>query len=145
MADKVKKHRESAGLTQKRLAEMISVSPKIISFYERGMSRPRGTTAYRLARALGVSAEYLLDDEISDPFHGIAADPYVEQTRDRYGARAGREAERLLRGNLALFAGGELSSDEMDSFFSAITKAYWAAKEAARVTFGRNQTADVDD
>jgi transcriptional regulator with XRE-family HTH domain len=141
-AEKVRKHRESLGVSQKELAAKISVSPKIISFYERGISRPRGTTAYKLARALDVSAEYLLGDDISDPRYGMEADPYVEQTRELYGARAARDAERLLRSNLALFAGGELDQDEMDSFFSAVTKAYWAAKESAKVTFGRKLNDD---
>jgi transcriptional regulator with XRE-family HTH domain len=139
-AEKVKRNREAIGISQKELAESISVTSKIISGYERGLSTPRGTTAHKLARALNVSVDYLLNDEIDNPLHGIEKDPYVEETRSLYGAKAAREAEKLLEGNLALFAGGKLEPEEMDKFFEAVTKAYWTAKEEARKTYGRRYT-----
>ena len=44
--------------------------------------------------------------------------------------------EALLHENAALFAGGELSQDEKDAFFEAITQAYFASKSEAKRKFG---------
>jgi hypothetical protein len=62
---------------------------------------------------------------------------YIEETRGRYGSRAAHEMEFLLERNAALFAGGHLNQEAKDAFFEAVTKAYWAAKEEARKTYGR--------
>lgn len=137
-AEKIKETRETLGWTQKKLAEAVGVSAKIITGYEKGRSKPRGTTARRLAAALQVSVDYLLNDDIKDPQHGILKDPFLAKTAELFGFRAAKEADLLLERNLALLAGGALDQDEKDAFFEAVTKAYWAAKEAARQTYGRN-------
>jgi hypothetical protein len=62
---------------------------------------------------------------------------YIEETRGRFGQRAAREMDFLMERNAALFAGGSLSQEAKDAFFEAVTKAYWAAKEEARKTYGR--------
>lgn len=138
-AEKLRETRENLGLTQKKLSEMVEVSSKIITSYEKGTSKPRGTTARKLARVLGVSYDYLVNDAIEDPQYGIEKDPFVEETFERFGSRAAREANHLLESNRALFAGGALDQDEKDMFFEAVTKAYWAAKESARETYGRKK------
>lgn len=136
-AEKVREAREILGWSQKKLAEAVEVSPKIITGYEKGKSKPRGTTARKLAKALGVSIDYLLNDEIEDSKHGIEKDPFVEATNERFGPRAAREADSLLERNMALFAGGALDQEAKDVFFESVTKAYWTAKEEARKTYGR--------
>jgi hypothetical protein len=45
----------------------------------------------------------------------------------------------LLERNAALFAGGTLDQEAKDAFFEAVTKAYWAAKEESRKTYGKNR------
>jgi len=52
-------HRTQAGLTQKQLAEKISVSRKTINTIENGVFTPSTTVALKLARALDVSVEAL--------------------------------------------------------------------------------------
>ena len=47
--------------------------------------------------------------------------------------------DELLERNAALFAGGELSEEAKDAFFTAVTKAYLECKEEARKTFGRKK------
>ena len=39
--------------------------------------------------------------------------------------------------NTALFAGGELSQEQKDLFFEAVTKAYFACKSGAKEKYGR--------
>ncbi len=54
--------RESARLTQAELAEMLGLrSPETISRYERGEREPRFSSLCRLATALGISVDALID------------------------------------------------------------------------------------
>jgi transcriptional regulator with XRE-family HTH domain len=54
--------RESARLTQAELAEVLGIrSPETISRYERGEREPRFSSLCRLASALGISVDDLLD------------------------------------------------------------------------------------
>jgi hypothetical protein len=92
-----------------------------------------------LAEALRVSMDYLERDEIQDPLYGMEKTDYIEETRERFGSVAAREMDFLLERNAALFAGGNLDQEAKDAFFEAVTKAYWAAKEEARRTYGRKK------
>lgn len=51
------------GLTQKRLAEMINVSDKAVSKWERGLGLPDVQTLPRLSRMLGISISSIIGDE----------------------------------------------------------------------------------
>jgi transcriptional regulator with XRE-family HTH domain len=54
--------REGARLTQAQLAEILGIrSPETISRYERGEREPRFSSLCRLASALGISVDDLLD------------------------------------------------------------------------------------
>ncbi|NLD87085.1 MAG: helix-turn-helix transcriptional regulator [Clostridiales bacterium] len=138
-SEKVKFRRESMGYSQRQLAELVGVTTKVITGYEKDYSRPRGTTAHKLAKALGVSVAYLINDEITDPLYELDMAPYVEETREKMGYSAGKEVNELLRSNMALFAGGKLDQDEKDKFYEAITKAYWAAKNELKRIYGRKK------
>lgn len=140
--DKVKEAREILGLSQGALAEQVEVTQRSITAYETGRTTPRGGTARKLARALKVSMDYLLNDTIDDPQSGIEKDPHLEAIRETYGARGEIEARRLLEKNTALFAGGTLSQEDKDTFFDAIMTAYVTCKEEARKTYGRKPKGD---
>ena len=53
--------RVAAGLTQKQLAEKLAVHHSNIAFWERSEKPPRGDVLPKLASALGVSLEVLLN------------------------------------------------------------------------------------
>jgi hypothetical protein len=93
----------------------------------------------KLARALKVSVRYLTDENCTNPLADIEKDDHVEEARRLYGASAARDVEALLHENAALFAGGELSQDEKDAFFEAITQAYFASKSEAKRKFGHKE------
>ena len=138
-AEKVKEARETLGLSQSALAEKVEVSQRSITAYETGSAKPRGITARKLARALNVSLDYLLNDDITDPSSGIEKDPYLEDMHDKYGVKSEKEAKELLEKNMALFAGGTLSQDAKDAFFQAVMTAYVTCKEEARITYGQRK------
>lgn len=141
-SEKIKKRRETLQLTQQDLSNLVGVSKRSIAAYETTNTRPRGRVAQKLAKALKVSMDYLLRDEISDPTQGLEKDFYVEQARQRFGSKGAMELEELLEQNLALFAGGDLEQEAKDAFFEAVMKAYLECKEASRRKFGKKNKAN---
>lgn len=138
-SDKIKRSREVAGLTQDELAALVGVSRRTVTAYECTNAVARRSTIVKLARALKVSVRYLTDENCTNPLADIEKDDHVEEARRLYGASAARDVEALLHENAALFAGGELSQDEKDAFFEAITQAYFASKSEAKRKFGHKE------
>ena len=133
-SDKIKVSRELCNLTQQQLADKVGVSKRTIASYESTDARARSSTMRKLAVALGVSYDYLANDEITDSQQGIEKMTYIETARQQFGNKA-----ELLERNAALFAGGELSEEAKDAFFTAVTKAYLECKEQAKKTYGRKK------
>jgi len=58
---RLKQAREKIGLTQESLAEAVNISVRNITRYENGESQPTADTLASIARALGVSVDYLVN------------------------------------------------------------------------------------
>ena len=69
--DKVIEHRAALGLSQQQLADKAGIGVRTIGNYESGARLPYAAQLYKLAKALGVSTEYLKNDEIEDPSYGL--------------------------------------------------------------------------
>ena len=136
-AEKVCDARTELGLSQGQLGEKVGVSIRSILAYEKGEKTPRPSTMLKLAKALNVSVKFLTDENCENPLEEIEKDGYIEEARERYGAKGAKDMESLLAENVALFAGGGLSLEEKDMFYEAITKAYITCKEEARAKFTR--------
>ncbi|MBF7097442.1 helix-turn-helix domain-containing protein [Alkalibacter mobilis] len=137
--EKIRRSRENLGISQDTLAKEAGVSQRTITSYETNNSRPRGITARKLAKALGVSVDYLLNEDVDDPKYGMEKDPYMEAIRKSYGPKAEKEANELLEKNMALFAGGTLTQEAKDAFFEAVMTAYVTCKEEARKTYSNKK------
>ena len=135
--DKVRDARIELGMTQTQLGEAVGVSLRTILAYEKGEKKPQQATMLKLAKVLKVSVKFLSDDECENPMEDIEKDGYIEEAREKYGAKGGRDIEQLLADNAALFAGGELTQEQKDEFFQAIMTAYVTCKEEAKAKFGR--------
>lgn len=138
-SEKIILMRERAKLTQQQLADLTGISRRTIVSYECNGAIARASTMRKLATALGVSYDYLANDEITDPEYGLEKAPYVEEARGALGNKAAKEVDKLLEQNAALFAGGELSEEAKDAFYLALTKAYLQCKEEASKKFGRKK------
>ena len=136
-SEKIRSSREMLEISQTELAEQVGVSRRTIVAYEAGEATARKSTIAKLARVLKVSTKFLSDEDCNDPLADIEKDPFVEQARALYGGTGARDMDALLKENAALFAGGELSQDEKDAFFEAVTKAYFACRDTAKEKFGR--------
>ena len=55
--------RKKAGLSQKKLGEIVGVTQGTISQWEKKLTHPRFKTARKLAKALNVSVNDLLEDD----------------------------------------------------------------------------------
>jgi len=138
-AEKVKDARTELGLSQPQLGEACGLSVRAILDYEKGKKVARPGTMIKLAKALKVSVRFLTDDSCEDPMADIDKDGYIEEARAKYGAQGMRDMNELLVANQALFAGGELSDDQKEKFFQAITEAYFACREEAKKKFSNHK------
>lgn len=89
--------RKSHKLTQKKLAEDVGVSQRIISDFENGNAKPSYTVLLRLADYFGISLDYLTgrSDEVQRAVEGGV--PYTEKGRISAEARALAEEVEKLR------------------------------------------------
>lgn len=62
IAKRIKELRAQKNLTQKELAVLISLTPKMISFYELGQRIPPSDIIIKLAKIFAVSTDYLLGE-----------------------------------------------------------------------------------
>lgn len=70
-ADKLRTLRKEKGLTQLELAKKINISNTVVSQWELGNAHPSLEAFANLVKALGVSADYFLFDNV--PPEGVAA------------------------------------------------------------------------
>lgn len=117
--EKLKALRLEKDLSQKALADLTGISARTIQNYETTDMLPKRRDTYdMLARALVVDVDQLLDDD----------EEFALSAGEQYGSRGERQARAILDQVGALYAGGELSEEDMDAFNRALQEAYWEAK-----------------
>ena len=92
IGEKIAKLRKEKGLTQSQLAEMISVSNKTISRWETGEGYPEISLLGPLAKALGVSTDYLLKDASDE---GAQTQSAAETAAESEGASSETQTESM--------------------------------------------------
>lgn len=121
--EKLRILRMKKGLTQQELAKMAGLGMNTISNYEKGKTYPQNRGVYAvLAGLLEVSADYLHNEN----------DDFVAAAQERYGYGGKKQAMRLVEEMGGLFAGGELSDEDLDGVMKTLQEYYWKAKEDNR-------------
>src|SRR5688572_12175099 len=59
-------------ISQQDLAKACDITPSALSKIEAGINSPRASVIWRIARKLGVTVEYLLDEEMPYPYSGYS-------------------------------------------------------------------------
>ena len=59
-------------ISQQDLAKACDITPSALSKIEAGINSPRAYIVWRIAKKLGVTVEYLLDEEMPYPYTGYA-------------------------------------------------------------------------
>ena len=133
--DRLKEKRLEAGLTQVELAGKAGVTTRTIQNYELGNRKPANMEVIqRIADALNTTTEYLLG----------SSGAYVVEAQERGGAKAARDIEELVSEVTGLFAGGELSEEDIEGAMKALNDAYWMAKEKNRKYTPKKYRKSVD-
>lgn len=136
LGEKVRERRAELSMNQQELAQKAGIAVRTIGGYESGTREPRAEQLYLLAKALGVSTEYLRNDAISDPAYGLDRMEYIEETRNRTDIRTAVDLDAMLQANLAMLAGGEVSFEAKQAYFEAIMDAFVDCKRTASEKFG---------
>lgn len=71
---RIKAAREQAHLTQEELAEKVDISPTHMSVIERGVKTPKLDTFVRIANALNISSDVLLQDVVEHANESIISE-----------------------------------------------------------------------
>ena len=77
IGENIKKHRLTLGLTQDKLGEMLGVTGKAVSTWEKGIKIPRMPIITRLADLFEISKSRLIDDESDLKHESIVYIPLV--------------------------------------------------------------------
>ena len=118
--ERLKNLRIAANLTQAELAKKAGMSERTVQNYELGSRMPRNMELVeKPAAALGTTAEELLGNS------GLL----IVSAHEQGGAKAARDIRDLVTEVTGMFAGGELSEEDMDGAMKALNEAYWIAKE----------------
>ena len=118
--EKLRKYRLGKGLTQAELAKKAGLGLNTICNYEKGKTYPKDREVYTvLAGILGINADYLHNEN----------DDFIADAQNLYGSRGKYQAMELVNELGGLFAGGELSEEDMDGVARAMMDIYWKAKE----------------
>lgn len=119
LGSKIKLLRNERNMTQPDLATELGVTVRTVAYYENDERQPKKTTIIKLCKIFDVSTDYLLSDNES----------FLIDAADKYGYRGKKKAESFINETALLFAGGELSEEDQDKVFKAITEIYWRSKE----------------
>jgi transcriptional regulator with XRE-family HTH domain len=95
--EKLRREMLLKGFNQQRLARASGVSDSEVSRILAGKSQPGLENALKLARAVGVSLDYLADDAMeADPRHAPPPDPWVNEAVEMVRELGPRHAVQLL-------------------------------------------------
>lgn len=118
--EKLKKLRSDCGLKQEEIATAVGISRRTYISYEQEGRYPRKREVYaKLAETLNCDVNYLMTED----------EEFVTGVSEQYGSRGKRQAEELVAELSGMFAGGELSEQDMDAVMIALQKAYFDCKE----------------
>ena len=119
LGNKIKQLRNEHNMTQPDLANKLGVTVRTVAYYENDERQPKKDTILKICELFKVSTDYLLSE----------SDAFLLEAESKYGVRGKKKAESFINETALLFAGGELSEEDQDKVFKAITEIYWLSKE----------------
>ena len=145
--EKLRKSRLALNLSQIELAEIAGITERTIYNYEQTSTSPKPDVLKKLAAALNVTVNYLLDDgehgsEISplgDKHAGVDLERFITTAKKGYGYKGAKEAREVITRAAALFAGGDLDDKAKEVFYQSLTEVYLESKAEAREKFANRQ------
>ena len=136
-AERLIKLRKDAHLSQRKLANLLGISPSNLFYYESGSRLPGADMALKIAQVFGITVEELLGTENSDV--DTEKTKTVEDMDKLFGKRAAASAQDFLDGTSALLAGGTLSAEDQLDFISVMRKILIDAEIRAKQKYTPNR------
>jgi len=133
--EKIKEARLAHNLSQTELAQLTGISERSLYTYEQLGTIPRKSNIKKLADALDVTVQYLMDSEETDKQSHIDEELFVPAAKSEYGYKGAREAQDVISKTRALLAGGDLDDDAKEVFFRALMEVYLESKAEASAKF----------
>ena len=135
--EKIRTLRLQNGYSQEQLAAMTGVTKRTVRNWETGGKYPRSQALYeKLAAALSCSEEYLRGEQ----------ELFLTKAAEEFGTRGQRQAQAFLDSTRAMFAGGDLSPEDIDMIGRHFMEMFCEAKENARkYTPRKYRNDDADD
>jgi len=119
-SDNLIRLRHAQKLTQQELADAIGVSKRTITGYETDHRYPKQREIYtRLAGVLHCTENDLLSD----------SEQFVTEAQERYGYRGKKQALEMAEQITGMYAGGEISEDDLGEVIKMMMDVFWKAKE----------------
>ncbi|WP_196607170.1 helix-turn-helix domain-containing protein [Pectinatus frisingensis] len=137
ISKRIKELRTEKNLTQKELANLLSLTPKMISFYELGQRTPPSDIILKLAEIFNVSTDYLLGRE-SDEYDKLSNDNLPELNKKDEKDIA-KELEKMMSdldsdGGLS-FYGEPLDDDNKEILRTSLENTLRLSKQLAKKKF----------
>ena len=121
--EKVRELRIKNGYSQAELASLAGVTKRTVSNWETEGKYPRSGELYeKLSEALGCTVQYLRGEQ----------EMFFTRAAEEYGTRGQQQALDFLDSTRAMFAGGDLSPEDIDMIGKHFMEMFWEAKENAR-------------
>ena len=118
-AEKVRNLRKEKGLSQTELGQAVGVSLRTVRGWEIEGRYPKARDLYpKLAEVLGCDVSYLMTEK----------EDFITDASASYGPRGARKAAQIVEEVNALFAGGEMDEEDMDTLMLSLHEAYMEAK-----------------
>ena len=111
--DRLKAARKTKGYSRPQLAKICGLTDRTIQNYENGSSNPKTEITQKLATALDVSVDYLINGTEE-----------VDLTEE--------DQKEILEKASALFAGGKLSQDDQLAFLNELQTIYLDSKRRSQ-------------
>lgn len=129
LAKRLRQARKNKKLTQEQLAHLVKTTKGTISNYENEYSTPSNEMLKDLAKALDVTTDYLLGNEINQPNSGNQLSPKDERDIAKRMEKLKKDLMEGANGEALTFRGEPLSPEAIESFLDAIE---FAERQATR-------------
>lgn len=130
IGDKILYLRQKLDMKQKELADKVGITEATLSRYENGKRNPRGDIAAKLAKALGVTTDYLLNENFNDVSHDKSSTPTKKEQKDH---------NTFMEDAKALFMNGDVAEEDLEKIYRDISELYWEAKEINKKKYGKKK------
>lgn len=135
LGEKIKALRTSQNLTQMDLSVISGITERTIYTFECKESHPRRSSINKLAKALNVSPDFLMDDTQDDPGLAVDQESFYRKAKELYGYRGMKQAKELMKDSGALFAGGTVDDTAKKVVMDALIELFFLAKKEAHDKF----------